>query len=371
MCYNEKSIKINTKGRSCMSLLWMEYETEFQNLVDVAFENERNAKSDYFSKLSGKVLNIIYRDTKYNIDFLYTAFVLQEEKIMEDYAKWLYRLMYSVLKEYTPKQMTEYVNNHLECIKAGIKETIEPEKQQRLIDLISYAQEVVAKEAIKPVKEEFEHTRYEEKVQEYMSALFDRNTKKALFLIQKYLQEGISVTDIYIEILGECMRRVGELWHTAKITVDTEHYCTSTTQMAMAQMYGVIFDHEPKNKTMLCACPGTELHEMAARMVSDLFENDGWDSIYLGAAVPEDALLESVRTNKPDLIALSVTMPQHLIDCKKVIDVVRNEFPNAKIAVGGKAFESTNGIWKKWPIDIYANDVRNLLKKANEIVMDS
>lgn len=106
-----------------MSLLWMEYETEFQNLVDAAFENERNAKSDYFSKLSGKALNIIYRDTKYNIDFLYTAFVLQEKKIMEDYAKWLYRLMYSVLKKYTPEQMTHYVNNHLECIKTGIKET--------------------------------------------------------------------------------------------------------------------------------------------------------------------------------------------------------------------------------------------------------
>lgn len=118
-----------------MSLLWMEYETEFQNLVDAAFENERNAKSDYFSKLSSKALNIIYRDTKYNIDFLYTAFVLQEKKIMEDYAKWLYRLMYSVLKKYTPEQMTDYVNNHLECIKIGVKETIEPEKQQTLIDL--------------------------------------------------------------------------------------------------------------------------------------------------------------------------------------------------------------------------------------------
>lgn len=353
-----------------MSLLWMEYETEFKNLVDAAFESERNAKSHYFSKLSGKALNIIYRDTKYNIDFLYTAFVLQEKKIMKDYAKWLYRLMYSVLKKYTHEQMTEYVNNHLECIKTGIKETIEPDRQQALIDLVSYAQEVVEEEAKKEIPQEFEHTRYEEKVQEYMNALFDRNTKKALFLIQKYLQEGISVTDIYIEILGECMRRVGELWHTAKITVDTEHYCTSTTQMAMAQMYGVIFDHEPKNKTMLCACPGTELHEMGARMVSDLFENDGWDSIYLGAAVPDDALLESVRMNKPDLIALSVTMPQHLIDCKKVVDAIRNEFPEAKIAVGGKAFESTDEIWKKWPVDFYTSDAREFLKKANEIVMD-
>lgn len=35
------------------------------------------------------------------------------------------------------------------------------------------------------------------------------------------------------------------------------------------------------------------------------------------------------------------------------------------------AFESTNEIWEKWPIDIYANDARDLLKKANEIVMNS
>ena len=279
--------------------------------------------------------------------------------------------MASILQQYTPEEMSYYVNNHLECIKVGIKETIEKEKQEPLIRLVEHAQKMVEDEAKKPVKEGFEKTKYEDKVQEYMNTLFEKNTRKALFLIQKYLQEGISVTDIYIEILAESMRRVGELWHTAKITVDTEHYCTSTTQMAMAQMYSIIFDREPKNLTMLCACPGTELHEMGARMVSDLFENDGWDTIYLGAAVPEDALLEAVRENQPDLIALSVTMPQHLIDCKKVIDAIRKEFPDAKITVGGKAFESTNEIWKKWPIDIYAKDARELLEKANEIVKGS
>ena len=40
-------------------------------------------------------------------------------------------------------------------------------------------------------------------------------------------------------------------------------------QMAMAQMYPVLFANERKNKTLLCACPGTELHEMGARMVAD------------------------------------------------------------------------------------------------------
>lgn len=97
------------------------------------------------------------------------------------------------------------------------------------------------------------------------------------------------------------------------------------------------------------------------------FGNDGWDSIYLGAAVPEDAMLDAIRTSNPDLIALSVTMPQHLLDCRDLISSIRKEFPNAVIAVGGNAFNSTHEIWKKWPVDIYTKDARDLLTRANSL----
>lgn len=186
-------------------------------------------------------------------------------------------------------------------------------------------------------------------------------------LILEFVDRGISLDDLYVEILSESMRRVGELWHTAKITVDAEHYCTSVTQMAMAQLYSNLFDRDQKNKTVLCACPGMELHEMGARIVADLFANDGWDSIFLGAAVPVDYIMASVRENRPDLLTLSVSMPQHLMDCQEVIQRVKNEFPDIKIAVGGKAFDSTDKIWEKWPIDIYTKDARELLQKANTL----
>ena len=137
--------------------------------------------------------------------------------------------------------------------------------------------------------------------------------------------------------------------------------------MAMAQMYDLLFDGERKNKTILSVCPGMELHEMGARIVTDLFENHGWDSIFLGAAVPVDYILESVRENHPDLVTLSVSMPQHLMDCEKAVREIKQEFPDIKIAVGGKAFESTNDIWKKWPVDIYSTDARELLERANKI----
>ena len=85
-------------------------------------------------------------------------------------------------------------------------------------------------------------SRYEKEIQEYMNCLLKKDTRKAICPIRKLADQGINLDDIYVEILSESMKRVGELWHTAEITVDTEHYCTSVTQMAMAQMYALLFD---------------------------------------------------------------------------------------------------------------------------------
>ena len=351
-----------------MSLLWMEYETEFEHLVEASFERESRAKNDYFRTLSERVKKIIFRDTRYNVDYLYTAYVLDDDKIMTSYAVWLYELMAGIFKErFTPEQTREYVIFHLESIKRTIPEVVSEEKQERLQQLVQEAQESIQRHRIQDTVGEMRSDRYEPEIKEYMSCLFQRDTRGAVALVKQFRERGISLDDIYIDILSESMKRVGELWHTAEITVDTEHYCTSVTQTAMSQLYDELFDGKRNNKTILCACPGMELHEMGARIISDVFANHGWDSIFLGAAVPGEYIIASVRENKPDLVTLSVSMPQHLMDCETAVRTIRKEFPEVKIAVGGKAFESTEEIWKKWPVDIYSENARDLLAKANEI----
>lgn len=350
-----------------MSLLWMEYESEFEHLVEAAFQRESSEKLDYFNALNERVRKIIYRDTRYNIDYLYTAYVLNEDRVMTSYAVWLYKLMAGILKDLTPQQTAEYVIHHLEAIRQSIPDTVSADKQERLQSLMEQAKASIRDYVNAEHTDLKEPSRYEKEISEYMDALFHRDSRRAMQTVMRFLEQGISLDDIYVEILSESMRRVGELWHTAKITVDAEHYCTSVTQMAMAQMYPQLFSGERKDKTVLCVCPGMELHEMGSRIVADLFANDGWDSIFLGAAVPVEYILASVKENNPDLLTLSVSMPQHLMDCHEVIEKVKKEYPNVKIAVGGKAFESTDEIWKKWPIDIYTKDARELLEKANAL----
>ena len=350
------------------SLLWMEYEDAFQDLAADAFRRACRKDPSYYSSLTPRAFGIIRRDTRYNVDFLYTAYLLGEDKIMEDYAVWLYQLMASVLRGKIPEEKTEvYVLEHLDTIRQSVKETTPEPLHPQLLRLMDLADEAVRRAARQPLPEIRRPCRYEAEVDQYMDSILHRNGRRAAALIHEFVEKGISLNDIYVEILAESMRRVGELWHTAQITVDAEHYCTSATQMAMSQLYPLLFATERRHKTLLCACPGTELHEMGARMVADLFENDGWDSIYLGAAVPEDALLDAVASSHPDLIALSVTMPQHLMACRDVVISIRAHYPDARIAVGGRAFESTHELWKQWPVDLYTTDARQLLAQANQL----
>ena len=344
----------------------MEYESEFEHLVEASYARESHDKEAYFKSISERARKIIYRDTRYNIDYLYTAYVLEDEKIMTTYAVWLYELMAGIHKErFTGEQTRKYVLSHLEAIKKVIPDVVSQDKCQKLQNLIEKAQQCIRDYV--PDNKEKRESCYEKEIEAYMNCLFRKDSRQAIRLIREFMDQGMNLDDIYVEILSESMRRVGELWHTAEITVDTEHYCTSVTQMAMAQMYDKLFDGERKNKTILSVCPGMELHEMGARIVSDLFENHGWDSIFLGAAVPVDYILESVRENHPDLVTLSVSMPQHLMECENAVREIRKEFPEIKIAVGGKAFESTSDIWKKWPVDIYSKDARELLSKADTL----
>ncbi|HBB46473.1 MAG TPA: hypothetical protein DCZ78_06525 [Blautia sp.] len=48
-----------------MSLLWMDYEAEFDNLVDTANQYEMEDNPEYFAKLTKRIKKIVYRDTRY------------------------------------------------------------------------------------------------------------------------------------------------------------------------------------------------------------------------------------------------------------------------------------------------------------------
>lgn len=64
-----------------------------------------------------------------------------------------------------------------------------------------------------------------------------------------------------------------------------------------------------------------------------------------------------------------MTMPLHLPICHDLVKAIREEFGDLKIAVGGRAFRFTNQLWKKWDVDVYAENAEQTVDWAEEHII--
>ena len=122
--------------------------------------------------------------------------------------------------------------------------------------------------------------------------------------------------------------------------VADEHYCTASTQLIMSQLYPYIFrsDHYARG-TIVAACVSGELHEIGARMLCDLLEMEGWNTIYLGANVPTAGIIGVLRDRQSSVLAVSASMTFHLAAVRELIAAVRASSPKTQNLVGGYAFK--------------------------------
>lgn len=347
-----------------MSLMMMDQEPEFLNLTNEIFTRQLENNQGLSASLDGWARKKMYQDVRYNVDFLYTALYLEDEGIFSRYARWLYQLLCPLMEYFTRERVCAIMVEHYELIRSCLENAVAKETRPKLHRLLDAAIQATREECACGCPDRPETGRYEQEIGQYLDFLLQSDTKGAMALVAEYIKAGLPLGDICVDIIAEAMRRVGDLWHGHRISVDMEHYCTSVTQMALSQLYPLIFGQKRRGKRVLVACVGSELHEIGARMVADLFEYHGWDSIYLGAAVPVEAIKSAAAEHRPDLVALSVTMPQHLPHCREAVKQLRKQDQGIKIAVGGNAFSGTE-IWAGWDV-VYTADARTLVQWAED-----
>lgn len=353
-----------------MSLLLQNTDEKTKKIARKVFEKQFELDSKLTQEYDERRKEQMYNDILYNLGYLNVAIEFDEDKVFTDYAVWIYHLLCNLMKDLDRNRIKEQMIHHYNLLDEALSTSMSKDNAIKASYHIKNAIKATEEEALNyKIDNRFETGKYKEIKQEYLQNLLDNNTKAAINIIEQSTKSGIELKEIYQDILQEVMYEVGNLWHRNIITVDKEHYCTTTTQMVLSSFYPVIFSSKPNGCKILSCSVGSELHELGIRMLSDLFEYNGWDSIYLGAAVPENALIKSIGENKPDLVALSVTMPQHLALCNDMAKAIRQEFPEVKIAVGGRAFQTTNELWKKWDVDIYTETAGDLVDWANENIV--
>lgn len=314
---------------------------------------------------------LMYEDILYNLSFLMTAVHFQDEKIFTSYSRWLGELLCNLMPDLDRCRIMEQMRDHYRILSDSL--AILPEELFNLEEkdaarlflqkAIEITNEIVTDVTLSSQFQEGPYAGYRKA---YLDAMLHSDTRNAYAVIDKAREQGVPIAHVYEDILKAVMNEVGRLWHQSKLTVDKEHYCSSVTQTVMSRFYDELFQQPRHHRTLICCAVGSELHEIGGRMLSDLFEYDGWDTYYLGAAVPEKALLHAISEHHPHLVALSVTMPQHLQECERMVKGIKDAYPDVKVAVGGRAFEMTNRVWEKWPVDCHAGTAAELIAWSHQ-----
>lgn len=351
-----------------MDLLKHDLSKSFKQIADDVYHQhfieDKKLEHEYDDYRKQKM----YEDILHNLSFLEVSYKLKDSDLFASYAKWLHTLMHYLMPDIKPDRLKEQMVTHYQLIDKALKNSLDDLAYKTIHHTIQKAIQMSENFMPESVENAFNLGKYGNIRKTYLDYLLEGKSKKAIQYIKDIRRVlKLSIETIYLDILQGVMEEVGNLWHQNKISVDQEHYITSVTQLVLSQFYDEIFQTEKNDLNLLSCCIGSELHEMGARMVSDIFEYNGWNTVYLGASVPKKALLKAIENHQPNLITLSVTMPQHLVLCKETAEAIKKEFPKIKVAVGGRAFSLMNQDFSSWSVDFHKNNVLELLTWAKAV----
>lgn len=176
--------------------------------------------------------------------------------------------------------------------------------------------------------------------QPYLDAVLAGDRLTASRVASAFLVSGRSIIELYQEMIQPALYRVGDLWEHNLISVAVEHMATAISERIMNERYGDIIAAQRIGRRALIASVEKEMHQVGAKMVSDVFEMHGWDAVYLGANTPLDDLVEMARSQPTDLIGLSLSVCFHLPIMERMIDRIQQDLPRIPILIGGQGLKA-------------------------------
>ena len=118
-----------------------------------------------------------------------------------------------------------------------------------------------------------------------------------------------------------------------------------------------------RDRTICMFCGESEADDLAAQLVADLAEADGYDVFFGGSGIANDEILAEVNQRRPDVLLLFSSGPRDAPNIRELIDHVRgvNACPQMQIVVGGGIFNRAPGLAEEIGADLWATSPRELL----------
>jgi methylmalonyl-CoA mutase cobalamin-binding domain/chain len=179
---------------------------------------------------------------------------------------------------------------------------------------------------------------------------------------------------IYERVIRPILEETGRLWQAGDIPVAQEHFISGAIRSYIVLVQDRIArdgDRAGKaGKTVIIACIAGESHDIGSLILAGSFRMAGWEVFATGADTPLEDIAAAAETQHADVVALSVTMPQHLPALHRLIRMIHGDAGTMKvpIIVGGRPFSLDPLLWKKIGADGFASSADEAVAGAGELV---
>jgi len=167
------------------------------------------------------------------------------------------------------------------------------------------------------------------------------------------------------EVIQKGMSDIGELWYENKLSVQQEHFASGLAMRRLDALLSAA-PAPPRKETTLVGCPANEWHTFTPLLISLFLRRRGFKVIYLGANVPADRFVETVKEAKADLILLVAQQLTSAATLQHTVNVLVNK--KIPVAFGGRIFNLRPNMIDHIPGFFLGNDIGTAIGEIENIL---
>lgn len=192
-----------------------------------------------------------------------------------------------------------------------------------------------------------------------------------LQLIENFLDRGVAVETILVELLAPTARRLGEYWDEDRcdfIAVTMGLWRLQELVHELGSRMPIMNRHGDERSALFAVVPGDQ-HSLGITILDELFRTAGWSTTCFGSGT-SDELVELVRNVRFDLIGLTITSAENMEQAPAIIAGLRQNSrnPGVIIMVGGRILAERPELAMAIGADGTAPDARAAVVRAEVLL---
>ncbi|MEM7347763.1 MAG: MerR family transcriptional regulator [Chloroflexota bacterium] len=146
---------------------------------------------------------------------------------------------------------------------------------------------------------------------------------------------------VCFDVLKQGLSTIGQGWYNGTVTVQQEHFASALALRRLETL--LVAAPSPTRPTrILVSCPPEEDHTFSPLLLTLLLRYQGWHVFYLGANVPVEKFVNTLKSTQAKLVVLSA---QSLYTASTLLDIAEVlETEQVTVAYGGLIFNRKPGL---------------------------